>query len=305
MAVFYLLATWTVLIGLCSLAVDFGRVETVKCQLQAVADAAARAGMYNLPSGSASVQYAAVSVAASNSVDGAPVGINGSTDVVVGYWNPVAQTFAATPIAQANAVQVTAHRTAADGTAVPLLFASAIGKFTCDVRSVGIACHAENVPVVNAGFELPVLSAGGYVYDQAMPGWTLTGTACLVTYGSAWGAAQPAGNQCIALQGTPGNALGVITQTFPAVTGTYAMTFLAARRNSYGIEPVSISIDGVAIEVMQPTATTFASHSTPNFTLATGNHAVTFAATTAATDSATFVDSVAINPVNGNVLLAK
>ncbi len=312
MAVVYFLVMWTALIAFCSLAVDFGRVQMVKEQLQCAADAAARAGLVNLATSVSAAQTAAVNVAAANTVDGAAVTI-ATTDVAFGYWNPVAQTFtvattAATQLA-ANAVQVTASRTAAKTNAVPLLFASIVGRGTCDVHSTAIACKAANVPLVNPDFELPALGTGNYTYDCSMPGWTLTGSACLATYGSAWGMSQPNGNQAVAVQGNPSLSLAKVTQTFPVVAGTYNVSLYAAQRTSFysgstALQPVTVSVDGAVIATISPTSGTFAQYSTPNVVLATGTHTLAIAATDNATDHTTFIDTVTVNVQAYSIYLA-
>lgn len=312
-AIVYVMFMWAALVGFCSLAVDYGRVQMVKGQLQCVSDAAARAAVLNLPNGATAAQQAAVTVAAANTVDGASVTISPSTDLTFGYWDAVTQTFTAlTPaqIASANAVQVTAHRTAAGGNGVPLTFASILGQNSCDAHSLGIACHAENVPLVNASFEQPQIGYGNYVYCYPMPGWTLTGDACLETYGSAWGGPQPDGTQAVSLQCIPGSTQATIRQTFHAIAGTYSVSFLSAMRSYYTgstpLNPVSVTIDGTVVATISPASYSFQTYTTPPFTLTTGSHTIALAATNTTTgDCTSFVDDVAINAVSGSVLLAK
>ncbi len=304
--VVYFLIMWTALIAFVALTVDYGRVQLDKQQLQFAADAAARAGLSNLSAGVSSAQSAAVNVAAANRVDGSGVIVVPSTDFAVGYWDPVARTFTAavTPAAQstANACQVTGRRTAATGNPVPLLMAGIFGQTGCDIRSTAVTCRATNVPLVNVDFELPLLGTDDYTYDASMPGWTLTGSAALATYGSHWHMTQPHGNQAIALQGQPTMPLATIAQPFSAVAGTYTVSLLAAQRGTYTgytgsteVQPVSVTIDSAQIGLIQPTSTTFATYTTVSFTLATGGHTLTLAATDGTVDHTTFVDEIAIN----------
>jgi uncharacterized membrane protein len=58
------------MIMVASLAVDLGRVQLAKTELQRAADAAARAGASALPNGFASAQAAAMTIAAANLADG-------------------------------------------------------------------------------------------------------------------------------------------------------------------------------------------------------------------------------------------
>jgi hypothetical protein len=135
-------------IGICLLAVDFGRVRVVKLELQSAADAAARAGAAELDNGTASAYIAAVSVAARNRADNRPVLLRpfgAEPDVVLGHWDPAGRQFIAggTPV---DAVQVTARRTAARDDAVALTFGPALGLHTSDVKATAIAVRRAGSP---------------------------------------------------------------------------------------------------------------------------------------------------------------
>jgi Flp pilus assembly protein TadG len=136
MAMIWVVISASALLGICSLAVDLGRVVVAKSQLRAAADAAARAGVSALPQGASAAVTAAVATAALNKADGYAVTLNTSTDVQTGYWSGKVFTSGGTPL---NAVQITARRTKATNTAIPLLFASILGAPTCDVTATSIA----------------------------------------------------------------------------------------------------------------------------------------------------------------------
>lgn len=130
-----------VLLGLASLAVDWGRTQLLKTELQRSADAAALAAIPNLGN-SATVYGEAQSLAALNPADGAPVELRGAADVEIGVWNAASRAFdvASNPNAPANnAVRVTARRTRARGNALELPFGSVIGMPRTDVSAVSIA----------------------------------------------------------------------------------------------------------------------------------------------------------------------
>ena len=138
-AVVYLMILLVALTGLASFGVDWGRVATVKAELRAAADAAARAGVAQLANGNGAALAAAQTVAVSNAADGRPV-VLAATDVEIGVWDPIGRTFAPAPAsAGANAVRVTAARTADRGTAVPLSLGSILGMPTCDARVSAVA----------------------------------------------------------------------------------------------------------------------------------------------------------------------
>jgi hypothetical protein len=128
----------TAITAIVSLAVDLGRVELVKTQLQRVADAAARYGAQGLEAGNA-VTYAQAS-AAEQTVNGSSYSLL-SGDIVTGNWSGSAFTAGGTP---SNAVKVTAVCTAARGNAVTLFFGRVVGQATCDVHATSVASYSDN-----------------------------------------------------------------------------------------------------------------------------------------------------------------
>jgi Flp pilus assembly protein TadG len=141
-ALVYLTVSMVALVAFVSLAVDVGRVQMVRGELQLAADAAARYGAAGLETGVSAAEQNAVNAARDNKADGTAVVLDPNTDVEFGTWNESTKTFTAlTGAAQsgANAVRVTARRTADSGNAVPLFFARVIGRTTCDVRAQSVA----------------------------------------------------------------------------------------------------------------------------------------------------------------------
>ena len=132
----YVLFALAAFCGLVSLAVDYGHVQVVKTQLQTAADAAARAGVNSLASGTASAQNNAVQTAAANIAGGQKVVLNTSTDVEFGSWDKTFRTFTVltgSAASSANALRITARRSNAAGNPVKLYFASLFGLNSCDV----------------------------------------------------------------------------------------------------------------------------------------------------------------------------
>src|SRR5580698_6524763 len=84
--IIWVAVTMVALLGFCSLAVDLGRVQAVKSQLEVATDAAARAAAANLSSGVSAVQGAAYSVAQANTADGSPVAIDSINNVRFLNW---------------------------------------------------------------------------------------------------------------------------------------------------------------------------------------------------------------------------
>jgi len=131
-SIVYVSVSMIVLLGFCSLAVDLGRVQTAKSELERATDAAARAAVASISSGVSAVQTAAYNMANNNSADGQAVTINSVNNVVFLNW-PSTTPLTGSARSSANAVQVSASY------AVPLLFAQAIGMATCTVHATSTA----------------------------------------------------------------------------------------------------------------------------------------------------------------------
>src|SRR4051794_1165040 len=82
----YAMVLLCVMVGIASLAVDYGRAQLVKAELHDAADAAARAAARRLPEGTTTARDEAVSAAAANSANGTSVVLNPTTDVEFGSW---------------------------------------------------------------------------------------------------------------------------------------------------------------------------------------------------------------------------
>ena len=131
----YAIIIYSVLIGFCSLAVDFGHAQMVKQELETASIAAARFGAAGLQSDAATATVNAINAAAANKAYGQSVTIT-STDIQFGTWSATNKTFTVvTGTAQdtATAIKVTCGCTAARGNAVYLSFASIIGHSTNDI----------------------------------------------------------------------------------------------------------------------------------------------------------------------------
>jgi Flp pilus assembly protein TadG len=166
----------TVLFGFCSLAVDYGRVQTAKTELQRTADAAARAAVRSIATGISAAQSAATSVAAANTADNANV-VLASEDIEFGTWDSSARTFTVLSGAArsgANAIRVTARKEN-----IPLYFASTIGMSNIDVDATAIArIEDENSAIGFVALEEMEFSKDAFVgsYDSSVTTSPTTGT---------------------------------------------------------------------------------------------------------------------------------
>lgn len=123
-------------LGIISLAVDFGRVQMAKGQLQDACDAAARYAASGASDGTYLTK--AQAVATQNTFDGQSLSLS-AAEVSVGNWANSTFTANGTPN---NAVRVMLTRT------FNLKFAPLIGRNTCNVYVTSIAKMASSTPTI-------------------------------------------------------------------------------------------------------------------------------------------------------------
>jgi hypothetical protein len=145
-ATIYMVFLMTVLCGLASLAVDFGRVELVKTQLRRTVDGAARAGAAGIVDGPGNAIALARQYGNLNNVDTHSLIIQGG-DIKFGFWDTTKNIFNRTgDFSQVNAIWISARMDQSRGSAVPLLFAPVIGVNSCSVTADSIAMV---IPAIN------------------------------------------------------------------------------------------------------------------------------------------------------------
>jgi hypothetical protein len=147
----------TAMIAVCSLAVDYARVQLVKTELLRAADAAARYAASGLAHDPAAARANAKAAARDNLADGLQVVLQ-DADIELGKWDAKARVF--TPYSgseqeYANAVRVTAERSAARGNGVPLTFARLLGPSFGRARAQSIV---EFTPGVDSEIPVPATS---------------------------------------------------------------------------------------------------------------------------------------------------
>ncbi len=138
----YMVVALVALCGLVSLAVDFGRVQLAKAELQTTADAAARAAAAGLMVSADQARYEAAAIARANTCDGTRVELDKMADVEFGQWDKQRKVFTAVGGFEedgATAVRVTARRLGSRKTAIPLTFARVVGAEECDVSASAVA----------------------------------------------------------------------------------------------------------------------------------------------------------------------
>jgi Flp pilus assembly protein TadG len=146
-----------VLAGILSFAVDLGRVQSAKTQLQMVADAAARYAAQGIGDGTYLTKAQAAALA--NVVDGQPLTLS-SGDVQLGVWDTATRTFTATA-SNPNAVRVVAKRHGANGIPTTLLGISANQRINVTAEAI-VTAPSGPQPIVIYDF---MTGSGSTVYD--------------------------------------------------------------------------------------------------------------------------------------------
>lgn len=168
-AMVYAVLSLGVLMGITSLAVDFGRTMSTRAELQDLTDAAARHAARGLKSTLLSTSGAAgnaSAVFAETRVDGATVNFNANTDLQLGIWSHNNKTFTpATLAAGANSVKIMSRLTMGD-TTHPLYFLSFFNQQT--------TIRAESIALITGDDATTYVSAKGNPWLAGMP----SGTVC-------------------------------------------------------------------------------------------------------------------------------
>lgn len=131
-----------VIFGFVAFAVDIGYIKLARTQLQAAADAGARAGVLALGDGPSEAKLLAQNAAQNNVASGSPVQVFPQEDIQLGNWDTVTRVF--TPLAgaaesDANSVRITCRCVASRGTEVPTFVARVFGTESVDVVASAIA----------------------------------------------------------------------------------------------------------------------------------------------------------------------
>ncbi len=144
----YLVFVLTALIAVSSLAVDWGRVQAARTELQRTVDAAARAAAAALPD-VAATRAAAKAMALVNPVDDGTVTLK-NADIDLGRWDSTTRTFTeltGAARANANSVRITAILSAARHSAIPMTFARFVGWNSQDLTAVAIATYVRPIEI--------------------------------------------------------------------------------------------------------------------------------------------------------------
>jgi hypothetical protein len=156
--------------------------------------------------------------------------------------------------------------------------------------------------VADPSFEVPDKGAD-FAYAPEVAGISFSGSAGIAANGSAWGfAPAPDGHQvgflqggfariAMNLSGLEPNAAG----PFPGVL--YAVQFQIAQRPGFGVNPVTVWIDGTQIGTYTPTSTSFTPVTSVPFTAQKTIGTISFTGNSTTGDTGTAIDMVTVVPV--------
>lgn len=150
--------------------------------------------------------------------------------------------------------------------------------------------------ITDSSFEAPSLGPSKFTYQTPGSAWSFTGASGLAVNGSGFTVANPIapqGSQVAFLQGTAS-----VSQTITNWTpGDYCVVFSAAERNypaTGSTQPVSVQIDGQTVSTILPVGIAYQVYYTVPFTVAAGDHTLTFRTTTTGGDNTAFLDNVQV-----------
>lgn len=146
-ALVYVTLGMVVLIGFASLAVDYARVQLVKGELQAAADAAARHAVTGLRTDTNTAKANAIAAAQQNTAAGSAVTLDSKDDIEFGVWDSNSRSFNVLNgswQASATAVRITARCDAKRGSGVNTIFAGLFGISNFNVSAVAIGAISKD-----------------------------------------------------------------------------------------------------------------------------------------------------------------
>lgn len=157
--------------------------------------------------------------------------------------------------------------------------------------------------VANGSFETPDIAAGTFQYN---PTAAFESNAGVAANGSIFlFASAPDGDQVAFLQSAPSGTGAFSLDVSGLTAGTsYTASFLAARRPDvdgfYGVNPFTVSFNGVLLGTFTPASTQFAAFTTTSFVAGGTTGTLRFVGTPvfmAGADNASAIDLVSVSPV--------
>ena len=159
------------------------------------------------------------------------------------------------------------------------------------------------VAVADSSFETTVIKTNGVAGYQYGPvvgsAWTFTAQSGLNGSGLTGNAtaltgqkpSAPNGSQVAFIQGT-----GSISQSMTFEAGSYTLSLSAAQRQTASLnrQSIGVYVDGALVGTIAPTTSSYATLTTPAFTVTKGLHTISLRGLATSGDHTAFIDSVAI-----------
>ena len=175
------------------------------------------------------------------------------------------------------------------------------GDDTAFIDQIAAVAVAVAPAVGDSGFESPSEGTGSaaYAYNPTGTAWTFSGPTSsggsgVAGNGSAFTSGNPnapEGTQVAFLQ-----QAGSMSQSIAGwAAGSYTISFQAAQRGGGSSNDFEVEVDGTVVGTFTPSGTSYASYTTPTFTVSAGSHAVEFLGLgSAGGDNTAFIDAVSV-----------
>lgn len=154
-----------IMVGVSAMVIDLGLAHSVHTRLQTTADAAALAGVSQLPDEAAAVNEA-VSYASKNMGGAVHGAVLSASDVAAGNWDAATRNFTAQGTPK-NAIRVLTRRMRSAGNPLQTLFARIIGVDEIDIGAASIAARNAGPPACIIALN-PSVSRAFYVQGNAL-----------------------------------------------------------------------------------------------------------------------------------------
>lgn len=160
-----------ILFAFSAFAIDFSYVALCRTQLQVTADAAAMAGVVNLPQGPAAVRAAVKAAAANNKVGSYTLAVQ-DQDIQLGNWDSSTATFtvlSGTAESGADTVRTTCYLTKSRSTSIQLFFAPYLGTNYSELTTTATATKSSSRCGLIVGLPSVTMSSTSYTdsYDAS------------------------------------------------------------------------------------------------------------------------------------------
>lgn len=173
------------------------------------------------------------------------------------------------------------------------------------VASFALAASLPAESITDGTFSTPSVASSGFLYNPTGSAWTFTGASGIAAQGQPpvapwYSVTAPGGSgQAAFIQNYVGSNIlytgkpGLISQSITGLTlgDAYTLSFFAAQRPTYIVNPFTVSVGGTEIALVTPASTAFASYS-DTFTATNSTELLEFTSTAGPTSGDFDYDSI-------------